>query len=114
MIIYFFSQLSITFRVDEMSYATYQPIIVQTSMEEYLPRPGTPIPESLVELFEVRVFLYSLAAIFLFWPFFLPMYRCCLLCRGRSRRCCCCSSSYWCRSSSYWCCSLLEKICLVL
>ncbi len=51
-----------------MSYATYQPIIVQTSMEEYLPRPGTPIPESLVELFEVRVFLYSFkkAAIFLF------------------------------------------------
>ncbi len=66
MIIYFFSQLSITFRVDEMSYATYQPIIVQTSMEEYLPRPGTPIPESLVELFEVRFFLYSFkkAAIF--------------------------------------------------
>ena len=47
--------LSITFKMDEMTYANYQPKIVQESMEEYMPRPGNDLPDYLIDLFEVFI-----------------------------------------------------------
>ncbi len=45
--------LSVTFRMDEMTHASYQPVVVDQTMEEYIPRPGTPLPDTTVHLFEV-------------------------------------------------------------
>ena len=45
--------LSVTLRVREMSYAKWQPQIVDVPLEEYIPRPGSPLPAGLLSQLEV-------------------------------------------------------------
>ena len=47
--------VSLTLRLDEMTYASYQPRVVKQPAEDYIPRPGNPLPQDLIYLFEVRL-----------------------------------------------------------